>query len=256
MADTLEEIADGLWTVRGSFRIGGVVDIGTQASLVRVAPGRFVFLDSYALEGAVLDEVMALTAGGTAVEAILNVHPFHTVHCAAMHAQFPAARLYGSARHKRKAPDLPWERALVEGPAAAKRYAGVFDFSVPAGVDYISANEAVHFSSVLVRHVPTATLHVDDTLMALDLPWPARTVLPPERLGFHPTLAAALERRAGAAADFEAWANELGETWEVATVCAAHNAVARFEPGGFAAALRTALTLAQPVLRLHRWRYG
>ena len=32
--------------IRGSFKVGGLLDIGTQCSLVRRANGRFVFLDS------------------------------------------------------------------------------------------------------------------------------------------------------------------------------------------------------------------
>lgn len=256
MGDRIEEIGEGFWNIRGSFRIAGVVDIGTQCSLVRLASGRFVFLDSYRLEGDVHARVMALTDGGAAVEAILNLHPFHTVHCRWMHAAFPDALLFGSRRHKEKFPDLPWQRARVEGRAVAERYAGEFDFTRPEGVDYISANENVHFSSVLARHVASRTLHVDDTLSALDLPWPLRSFVPPQRLSFHPALALALEKRPGAADDFEDWARWLARSWDVRTVCAAHNAIVPFGEGGFGSAVAAALRRVQPVLHLHRWRYG
>jgi hypothetical protein len=46
-----------------------------------------------------------------------------------------------------------------------------------------------------------------------------------DAVSFHPTLAKALERRAGAAKDFRAWANELIERWRDAeNLCAAHTA--------------------------------
>ncbi len=34
------EVADGFWNIRGSFEIGGVVEIGTQASLVKRSNGK------------------------------------------------------------------------------------------------------------------------------------------------------------------------------------------------------------------------
>ena len=46
MAETIEQLADGFWRIAGEMKIGGVVDFGTHASLVRLANGNFVFLDS------------------------------------------------------------------------------------------------------------------------------------------------------------------------------------------------------------------
>jgi len=44
-------------------------------------------------------------------------------------------------------------------------------------------------------------------------------------VSFHPTLAKALEKRAGAAHDFQEWANELIERWgDAENLCAAHTA--------------------------------
>ncbi len=148
-AQTLQ-VADDFWNIRGSFRIGGLIDIGTQASLVRRANGKYVFLDAYSLTGAVEREVSELTNGGKDVEAILNLHPFHTNHVRAMHDRYPHARLYGTARHLSRFPELPWETTCTEEPDLHVMFAEDFEFSVPRGVDFISANQNVHFSSVLV----------------------------------------------------------------------------------------------------------
>ncbi|MFT6377963.1 MAG: hypothetical protein ACJARS_004626, partial [bacterium] len=51
MSDPLIHVADDFWNIRGSFKIFGVVDIGTHASLVRRPNGRFVLLDAYTLSG-------------------------------------------------------------------------------------------------------------------------------------------------------------------------------------------------------------
>ena len=44
MSDRILQVADDFWNIRGSFKIGGLVDIGTQASsrlfdLLRRVPG-------------------------------------------------------------------------------------------------------------------------------------------------------------------------------------------------------------------------
>ena len=77
MTESIHDLGQGFWSIRGDLRIGGVLNVGTQASLVRLRTGRFVMLDSYPLSGAIRDTVMDLTDGGRAVEAVLNLHPFH-----------------------------------------------------------------------------------------------------------------------------------------------------------------------------------
>jgi hypothetical protein len=218
-------VADDFLNIRGSFKVGGLIDIGTQCSLVRRASGKFVFLDSYTLSDAVQRDVDALTNGGADVEAILNLHPFHTVHVRAMHQRFPKARLYGTARHLSQFPDLPWQKTRTEQARLHKLFEEDFEFSVPRGVDFISANENVHFSSVLVLHRASRTIHVDDTLMYVRLPLPVRVLGFRDMLLFHPSLRQALEKQKGAGQDFRDWAEELAEDWRDAeNMCAAHTA--------------------------------
>ena len=40
------EVAEGFWNIRGSFKIAGLYDLGTHASLVRRASGKLVLLDA------------------------------------------------------------------------------------------------------------------------------------------------------------------------------------------------------------------
>ncbi len=224
MSERMLQISEDFWNIRGSFKIGGILDIGTHASLVRRANGQFVLLDAYTLEGPVKEQVDALTSNGAEIEAIINLHPFHTVHVAAAHSQYPQAKLYGTRRHVAKFPDLPWQAELTESPEFAELYVDDFEFSVPAGVDFISKNEHLHFSSVLAYHRASKTIHCDDTLMYLRLPGPFGKLARP-KLSFHMTLAKTLERRAGAAQDFRAWAEQLAAQWGAAeNLCAAHSA--------------------------------
>lgn len=223
MANNVLKISDDFWNIRGSFKIAGMVDIGTHASLIRQSNGKFVFLDSYTLSGASRREVDQLTSGGADVEAVLNLHPFHTMHVEKMVERYPDARHYGTARHLSRFPDLPWQDLRTEDPALHALFAQDFDFSIPRGVDFISADEHVHFSSVLVLHRASMSIHSDDTLMYIRFPMLLNPFGLKDAMTYHPTLAKALEKRAGAADDFQQWAEEMTESWKGAeNLCAAH----------------------------------
>lgn len=256
MSSAILALGNGFWNIRGSFRVGGVVDIGTHVSLVRKSDGRFVFLDSYSLPVEIEREVRELTNDGEDVDAIVNLHPFHTVHVRAMHDSFPRARLYGTTRHLSRFPDLPWQRPRTEEGELHRMFAGDLEFSVPRGVDFISANEDVHFSSVLVYHRASKTIHVDDSLMFIRLPRLVRRF----GLTFHPTLVKALHKRAGAAQEFRSWAVQVTEAWcDAENLCAAHAATltARDNQGpSIHVRMRSALEQVDPMLRSHQRQYG
>lgn len=219
------EVDDTFWNIRDSFRLGGVLNIGTQASLVKLASGKFVMLDACRLDGPTRAWIADNTDGGADIEAVLHLHPFHTVHVKSLHELYPEAAIYGTARHVETAPDLPWQALRTESAALHDKYAADFDFMIPRGTDFISSNPKLHFSSVLAFHKPSRTLHVDDTLLYIVLP-PVIRLLKRDMTRFHMTLGKVLEKREGAAADFRAWAGELIErAGEVDNLCAAHSAV-------------------------------
>ena len=260
MADNILQVSGDFWNFRGSYRIGGVLDVGTQASLVRLASGKFVFLDAYSLNSAARRKVAELTRDGKDIKAILNVHPFHTVHVRKMHALYPNAKLYGTARHLSRFQDLPWADARTEDPALHRKFAADFEFSVPAGVDFISDDQNVHFSSVMAYHRASDTIHCDDTLMYIVLPRLLRLVGKRDLLSFHPTLPLALEKRPGAAADFRSWAQGLIDDWgDAQNLCAAHSQVLLAQDnrgGAIRDRLEKALAKVKLPLKAHELRYG
>lgn len=260
MTSRLTQIADDFWNIRGTFRIAGLIDIGTQMSLVRRPNGRFVLLDACEMSRATARDFDELTDAGGAIEAVLHLHPFHTVSVAGMQQRLPDARLYGTRRHVTRIEDLPWQSATTDDTAVHAEFADVLDFSVPQGVDFISDNEHVHFASVLAFHRASGTIHSDDTIMYVRLPRVLGMFGIDDALTFHPTLAKALEKRAGAAADFRQWARSISRDWGNAGVlCAAHTAVFR-DAGDNASSLRPrlehALRRVEPVLARHEQRYG
>lgn len=250
MTDKLIKIADRFWNVRGSFKLAGLIDLGTQTSLVQLQTGDFVLLDSYELSGEVAAQVRALTDRGRAVRAIINLHPFHTLHVPAVAQQFPQAALYGTLRHKQRAPSLRWQQLNTDDPALHDQFADDFAFSVPRGVDLIPRSSALHFASVLALHKASRTLHVDDTLS-----WTSLPLL--RGLRFHPTLRFALLKRPGAASEFRAWAQELlSKCSDIQHLCTAHSRQLPDTTQSIQQRVREALDDISPMLDAHTKRYG
>lgn len=253
------DVGNGFWNIGGSFKVGGLVDVGTHASLVRLASGKYVFLDAYTLPDDVRAWVDERTGGGEAIEAILNLHPFHTLHVRRAHERYPQAKLYGTARHHDKFGDLPWEPERTETEAFAERFSADFDFTVPRGVELVPADENLHFSSVLAIHRASKTLHVDDTLNYAPLPKLVHG-LKRDVLRFHPTLSKVLERRAGAVREFRRWAEELIERLGgVDNLCTAHidNLLASDNHGpSIAERVEKAYGKLDRKLKKHQAKYG
>ncbi|WP_231862712.1 hypothetical protein [Sphingorhabdus sp. M41] len=226
-------------------------------SLVRKPGGTFILIDSYELDKSDQAELMALTEDGALIEAVLNVHPFHTIHCKFIQDILPHARLIGTRRHHEQAPHLQWDPDVIEDRATQSQFSDIFDFSIPSGVDFISDDDSVHVGSVIVRHRETDIVHVDDTLMFIDLPSLVQKVVPGPKLRFHPKLADGLEKRAGAADDYIAWARGLARDWaDTKIICAAHKGIYRLTDETFVEAIDKALEHASDTLDKHRKTYG
>lgn len=260
MKPKLIQVSDNFWNIRGSFKIAGLIDLGTQASLLRTDQGKFVFLDSLGLEGEALQKIDELTRNGKDVEVVLNLHPFHTLHVEAMHKRYPGALHYGTARHLHKFPELNWQKLTTEDPELHAKFASDLAFSVPEGVTFIPKNENLHFSSVLAYHRASKTIHVDDTLMYIRLPKLLRSFGLSNPMRFHPTLSEVLEPRKGATDDFQHWTKALAESWsEAENLCAAHTSYFMGnEKSEFSIHDRIlkALDDVQKTLEKHKQRFG
>jgi hypothetical protein len=258
MTDKILKISNEFWNIRGEFKVFGLLNIGTHASLVKCGNGKFVLLDAYTMHDDIKQQIDSLTNNGVNIEAIINLHPFHTMHVEKTHSDYPNAKLYGTQRHIDKLPNLPWQTELTNSNEFAALFSEDFEFSVPRGVDFISKNEHLHFSSVLAYHKKSKTIHVDDTLMYLQLPGLLSILKSPE-VSFHMTLSKTLERRKGAADDFRLWAAELAEQWSDAEVlCAAHSSTLFInnQSPSIAAMIMTALERVELTLKHHKKKFG
>lgn len=251
------DLGHGFFNLRGSFKIGGLIDVKTQASLVRKGDGRFVMIDACDRSPELDRWLDAITEGGALLDAFVHVHPFHTVYVEPMHQLYPDAKLYGTVRHHDQAPSLPWRDERSETAALHALFADDLRFTVPRGVELVPDDEKLHFASVLVVHPASRTMHVDDTLNYVRFPGWLRW-LRRDHLSFHPTLAKVLERRPGAVADFREWCRELvALAEEVDHLCAAHVASMRGGQGPrLVRRIEAAIDAIQPTLERHRKRYG
>lgn len=260
MGTKILQISDDFWNIRGSFKIAGFIDIGTQAALVRRANGKFVFLDSYTFDRQTQKELDELTNNGADVQAVLNLHPFHTLHVEFMQQQYPKAKHYGTARHLSKFAALKWQALRTEDAELHDKFASELDFSVPAGVDYISDDESVHFSSVLAYHRDSRSIYSDDTLMYIRLPMLMRVLGMSDSFSFHPTLSKVLLKRRGATHEFSAWAAQLADEWQDAeNLCAAHTTTllgADNKGDNIHDRIINALKKVQSTLDSHEKKYG
>ena len=126
------------------------------------------------------------------------------------------------------------------------------------GVDFISSNEHVHFSSVLAYHKHSKTVHSDDTIMYLEMPLLV-TLFKPPQITFHITLAKALQPRAGAADEFRKWVQQIAVLWsQTENFCAAHSAVIKGsddKPLSFTGKILNALKNIEGTLEKHARKY-
>lgn len=245
MKDQIHDLGAGFWNIRGSFVRQGMIDIGNQSALVKLSSGKFVLLDSYTLTGEVRAQVMALTNNGQDIEAVLNVHPFHTVHCARVAKDFPHALFYGSARHHKEVPEVNWSADYVESAAVAERYPEL-EFSLPKGIHYIAPDDTVHSSSLLVFHPASQSLYVDDTI---ETPPSKRFNAVQAGINLHATTIKALKDEPNAGKDYCDWAINLAHDWrDMRNFCSAHSGLVVFEKGEFEAALLATIDSARPEL--------
>ena len=158
-------------------------------------------------------------------------------------------------RHHDRLPALPWSGPPIETAAGQAPFKGIFEFSVPDGVEFVCADEKIHVASVLVRHWESRIVHVDDTLNVIDPPGLLKVVMPGPRLRFHPMLAKALKPGAAAADAYADWAGRLAGAWADTTlVCTAHNSVLSMKGAGFEKQMLDALEAVKDKLEAHRRR--
>ena len=109
----LVQIGAGFWNVRRQFTIlAHLVDIQTHMSFVQLANGKFLVVDTVEVNDRLAQEINHLTDNGEKIEAVIGVHPFHTVAFDSFYQRYPNAAYYGTPRHLGRLMQIPWAGSL------------------------------------------------------------------------------------------------------------------------------------------------
>ena len=103
------EIGNGFYNLKTPLLMAGMFDIGNQMSLLRLkSTGKFLLLDTCELSAGAKKELDFLTGNGSLIDGVIATHPFHTMFFMAFHATYPTLKFYGTPRHIRTIPSIPW----------------------------------------------------------------------------------------------------------------------------------------------------
>jgi hypothetical protein len=242
----LKAIGENFWNLRSSLVMFKFIDIGTHMSFIRLSTGKFLVLDCIDLSNkSVKREVDELTENGNLIEAVLGVHPYHTLFFPAFQKLYPNATYYGTPRHLRNFSDMNWAGCLGdEATRGLWEQEGVF-MRIPEGAEFeFAPAEDVHFSSVVVFHAPSKTIHVDDTFQYFHgAGWILRLLGKKDNLMEFWPLEKGLNHTSEAPHQFKEWVERLIEDWDFDNMCAAHN---NTKIGDAKKLLQAALVRAQP----------
>lgn len=134
--NVLYEVAKNFWNIRVSFKVLiGLIDVGSHMSLIRLNNGNFLVIDTVTLNDQLKSSIDQLTDNGKKIEAVIAVHPFHTLAFPAFYQAYPNAQYYGTPRHLRRLTQIPWAGSL-DDCQIRKKWEPEVEMRIPAG-DFI-----------------------------------------------------------------------------------------------------------------------
>ena len=242
------EVAPGFFNLRAPFyMLHGTLNIGTHMSVCEVAPGSFVALDCCELTDAQVKELDELTENGERLAAVLTTHPFHTLSIKTFHVRYPSnaprrgegtlpRQWYGCPRHLNITSDaadnlIVWAGDLNDCEVR-RQFEPSLRMSIPAGAEFVDPKPPTrnHLSCVLVLHVASRTVHVDDCLCWIEGPGLLMRLaqLKDKSLHWHMSLTSVgLLPTAESPLQFKQWAQSiLLEAWDYDTLVTAHKRAA------------------------------
>eukprot|EP01035_Chromulina_nebulosa_P017528 gene17528-23090_t len=241
--------AKNFWNIRSSFYVlGGLLDVGTQMSIIKLSTGKFIVLDTVLIDQALKSEINDLTENGSLIEAVIATHPFHTVYFETFYKLYPDAKYYGTPRHLRNIKAVPWAGS-VEDPRFLTSYEneGIF-LRITAGTEFNTPDEDNHFASVFVFHQPSRTIHNDDTLTYISNPGCLLRCLGTrhDTLIFHkPSWKNELSSTPEAPIEFKEFIERILNDWDFDNIVAAHIGI---KVGGAKEKLRKLINKVTPDL--------
>ncbi|KAI8613345.1 hypothetical protein BC830DRAFT_1132649 [Chytriomyces sp. MP71] len=225
------EVTPGCFNLRAPFQIlAGMVDVGTHMSFVRLESGKFLVLSTVQLDDEAKKEVMELTKGGELIEAVVATNPFHTLYFELFAELFPNAKFYGTPRHMRNYPNVPWV-GNVDDEKVLKLWAPEIELEWTAGCEIVNPQpESInHFAGVVAFHRASRTIICDDCFkVSMDPGFIERNVFGRRNheISFHMSLwNHALLNTPTSVQEFYDWVVKIMKEWDFDNISTAHGGV-------------------------------
>lgn len=165
----INDLGNGFYNIRGDFYYAGIINFGAHMSVIKLRTGKFVVIDTIAIDVALKVELDALTQNGQLIEAVIATHPFHTTYFPAFYKLYPQAKYYGTPRHLRLQPAIKWAGDVSEG-SVQRLYEPEIYQRIAEGSEFINPRDDNHFNNVFLYHPASKTLHCDDTFLFFNDP--------------------------------------------------------------------------------------
>jgi len=222
----LHLIGKNFWNIRAEFKLfSGILNIGTHMSIAKLSNDKFLLIDTVELTPSLKNEIDLLTNSGKDIAAVIATHPFHTLAFPGFYAAYPDVPFYGTPRHLRTQPQIPWKDDITKH---LNDWNPDIELRIPAGAEWVAPvpEDSNHFVSIWVYSPLARTVHVDDSINCYHgVPSPILAVIGKKQdaLAFHPSMSGpGLHPTPEAPIDFLVWLKQLLVDWDFDNICCAH----------------------------------
>ncbi|KAI9330717.1 hypothetical protein BDR26DRAFT_871110 [Obelidium mucronatum] len=253
----IQEIAPGCFRLRVPFYIF-FFDVGTHMTFLRLKNGKFLVLSAVSLDDNTKPQVDQLTQNGDLIDAIVATNPFHTTAFSSWFEMYPRlwqkGRVFGTPRHVRNFPDLPWAGSSGD-EQVQKLWEPEVSMRIPAGCEFNDPKPELtnHFNGVIALYRSSKILICDDAFHVGTSSSFLESLLTPTQMSapitFHASMPnQALDKTPKAARQFYDWVLQLTRDWDFDSMTSSHGS---FVIGGAKQGLLDCLENARKSLSDH-----
>jgi hypothetical protein len=106
-------------------------------SLIRLSNDKYLVVDTVPLTDSIKTFIDQTTENGTKIEAVLATHPFHTLAFPPFFQAYPNVPYFGTPRHLRIQPQIPWAGNLNDC-ATRNKWSPEVEMRIPDGMCSLS----------------------------------------------------------------------------------------------------------------------
>ncbi|KAJ3289283.1 hypothetical protein HDU79_004192 [Rhizoclosmatium sp. JEL0117] len=201
-------------------------------TFLKLSSGKFLTLSTVDLDPEAKAEVDTLTQNGSLIEAVVATNPFHTLAFEAFYAAYGKGKdvkFYGTPRHLRKYPGIPWAGS-VEDEKILKLWEKDVDLRIPAGCEFNNPQPESynHFCGVVAFHRASKTVICDDAFKVSENPGFVSQLFGARHneISFHASLLGpAINKTPTAPREFHDWVIQLVKDWDFENMGTCHGGV-------------------------------